>query len=152
MLRRLRSPDTSQLVWVDAVCIDQDNIDECNTQVVMMGQIHQTANGVLIDIGEKSDSSGEALEAITYCSEEALYSMRFGLPTRDILSELYDRPLFSRIWVLQEAFRSKEAVVMCGTDCIPWSTFTPFRIWVNSRPAGETEHWHVELPGIVLMF
>jgi hypothetical protein len=149
MLRRLRSSDATRLVWVDAICIDQGNIDERNAQVAMMGQIFQSARRVVIDIGETSDSSDEALHAIMHCSEQTLYAMDLGLRIKDAVSKLYERAWFGRVWVLQEAFRSKEAVVLCGTGLVPWSIFRPFRIWVDSRPAWETEHWHVALPSIV---
>lgn len=114
-----------------------------------MGQIYQSARRVVIDIGETSNSSDEALHAIMHCSEQTLYAMDLGLRIKDAVSKLYERAWFGRVWVLQEAFRSKEAVVLCGTGLVPWSIFRPFRIWVDSRPAGETEHWHVALPSMV---
>jgi hypothetical protein len=149
VLRRLRRSNEDRLVWVDAICIDQNSIEERNAQVTMMGQIYQEASRVIIDIGEESSNSDHALDAIMHCSEEALYGFEPGLHIRDTVNELYRRPWFKRVWVLQEVFRSKEALVLCGTRLIPWETFRPFRIWVDSRPAWESEHWHVELPAIV---
>ena len=148
-LRRLRSSDVSRLVWIDAICIDQGNVDERNAQLAMMGRIYQTACRVVIDIGEASDSSDQALEAINHSSGKALYQMELALNIKTPVQKLYDRALFGRVWVLQEVFQLKEAVVLCGTDLVPWQFFRPFRIWVDSRSAGETEHWHVELLGTV---
>jgi hypothetical protein len=149
VLRRLRDPNSPRLVWIDAICIDQGNVGERNAQVAIMGQIFQNARRVIIDIGEASPNSDRALHAIVNCSEKALYAMDLGLQIRDDVGELYRRPWFDRVWVLQEAFRSEEASVLCGTRLVPWASFRPFRIWVDSRPAWETEHWHVELPSIV---
>jgi hypothetical protein len=149
VLRRLRDPNSPRLVWIDAICIDQGNIGERNAQMAIMSQIYQNARRVVIDIGEASPSSDRALHAIMNCSEKVLYAMELGLQIRDDVGELYQRPWFERVWVLQETFRSEEATVLCGTTLVPWASFRPFKIWVDSRPAWESEHWHVELPGIV---
>lgn len=60
-LRRLRQQDTSRLLWVDAVCINQRNTQEKSHQVAMMGEIYERASQVLTWLGEpstKDDSSG----------------------------------------------------------------------------------------------
>jgi Heterokaryon incompatibility protein (HET) len=108
VLRRLRDLDSPRLVWVDAICIDQDDIDERNAQVAMMGQIYQNATRVIVDVGETSPDSDYALDAIVHCSEKALYAMELGLNIRNTVNELYRRPWFQRVWVLQEVFRSRE--------------------------------------------
>lgn len=41
-LRRLRRLDTARVMWIDRVCINQDNIDKCNTQVAIMPDIEAT--------------------------------------------------------------------------------------------------------------
>ena len=38
------------------------------------------------------------------------------------LTELFGRPWFTRIWVVQEAAAAREAVVVCGTHVVPWQT------------------------------
>jgi hypothetical protein len=149
VLRRLRDDNEPRIIWVDAICIDQDNIEERNAQVAIMGQIYQRASHVIIDIGEASKDSDLALDAITHCSDTGLYSFELGLEIRDAVNALYRRPWFNRVWVLQEAFMSKEATVLCGTRLVPWSIFRPRRIWVDSRPAHELEPWHVKLPASI---
>ncbi len=153
MLRRLRLAHRDRILWVDAICIDQSNTLEKDSQVAMMGRIYNRARRVIIDIGEASDTSHEALthlKALAYividCQQDVLHSFRSGMRMKEVINKLYERPWFSRIWVLQEAFMSQDAVVMCGTQMVPWWYFRSLRIWIDSRPARETEPWHAGLP------
>ena len=50
-LRRLRLSTKSRTIWVDAVCIDQNNIKERNHQVRQMGSIYASAQQVVIYLG-----------------------------------------------------------------------------------------------------
>ncbi|KAH8900489.1 HET-domain-containing protein, partial [Thozetella sp. PMI_491] len=51
-LRRLRLPTDSRSVWADAICIDQTNTPEKNTQVQMMGEIYRKAKRTVAWFGE----------------------------------------------------------------------------------------------------
>ena len=51
-LRRLRYADRPRLLWVDAICIDQDDVDEKNWQVTLMGDIFRRSKQALIWLGE----------------------------------------------------------------------------------------------------
>ncbi|OIW32297.1 hypothetical protein CONLIGDRAFT_563977, partial [Coniochaeta ligniaria NRRL 30616] len=50
-LRRIRLEGRSRLVWIDAICINQDSDAERTHQVQLMAQIHARANTVLMYIG-----------------------------------------------------------------------------------------------------
>lgn len=69
VLRRIRLSDVPRVVWVDAICINQDDDLERNTQVAMMGQIYHQAIRVIIDLGEESVHSNDAIDYIADCSE-----------------------------------------------------------------------------------
>ncbi|KAG7294085.1 hypothetical protein NEMBOFW57_004147 [Staphylotrichum longicolle] len=153
MLRRLRLAHKDRILWVDAICINQSDTLEKDAQVAMMGDVYNRARRVIIDIGEASKTSDEALtclEKVAYivvdCQRDILHSFQSGLWMKEVVNDLYQRPWFSRIWVLQEAFMAREAVVMCGTRMVPWWWFRPWRIWIDSTPAWEEEPWHAALP------
>ena len=42
-LRGLRKTDEPRVLWIDAICIDQKNVDERSSQVSMMGDIYREA-------------------------------------------------------------------------------------------------------------
>lgn len=50
-LLRLQDSD-SQAIWIDAICIDQENIDEKNSQLPLMRAIYTQALRVIIWLGE----------------------------------------------------------------------------------------------------
>jgi hypothetical protein len=50
-LRSIRYTKTRRTIWVDAICINQDDIIERNTQVAMMSEIYRRASQVLVSLG-----------------------------------------------------------------------------------------------------
>ncbi|KAH6664929.1 heterokaryon incompatibility protein-domain-containing protein, partial [Halenospora varia] len=50
-LSHLRHRDEEKILWVDALCINQDNLDERNHQVRQMGEIYSRASMVIIWLG-----------------------------------------------------------------------------------------------------
>jgi hypothetical protein len=51
-LIQLRSTTAPRLLWVDALCIDQDNQEEVGGQVAQMGAIYAGASNVIVWFGE----------------------------------------------------------------------------------------------------
>ncbi|KAG5783869.1 hypothetical protein H9Q73_002517 [Fusarium xylarioides] len=51
-LRRLRLEDETLVIWIDAVCINQDDLEERAQQVTLMSQIYSLASVVHIWLGE----------------------------------------------------------------------------------------------------
>ncbi|KAK1517856.1 heterokaryon incompatibility protein [Colletotrichum costaricense] len=51
-------------IWVDSLCINQDDTEERNAQVALMPQIYAAAIGVLAYLGPAADDSERALSAI----------------------------------------------------------------------------------------
>lgn len=51
-LQRLRAQDKDRLVWIDALCIDQSNVDERNHQIALMRRIYTAALRTIIWIGD----------------------------------------------------------------------------------------------------
>lgn len=75
-------------------------------------------------------SSDPSVQAIQRVLDEILLVLRLKNSARlAAITSLYQRPWFRRVWVIQEAVLSQNAVVCCGREWIPWSVF--FRaFWV----------------------
>ncbi|EMT68770.1 Heterokaryon incompatibility protein 6, OR allele, partial [Fusarium odoratissimum] len=56
-LRRLRWKRKKRVLWIDAICINQADVDEKNTQVPLMQKIYGQGQNVLVWLGEPTDGS-----------------------------------------------------------------------------------------------
>lgn len=63
-LRRFRLEDRNRYLWVDAVCINQNDLDERARQVSVMGDIYARASEVLVWLGEESSAESDGWIAI----------------------------------------------------------------------------------------
>ncbi|KAG4442480.1 hypothetical protein IFR05_002032 [Cadophora sp. M221] len=54
-LQFLRIPSGIRILWVDAICINQDDVEERNNQVSLMGSIYSSAWRVLCWLGDFKD-------------------------------------------------------------------------------------------------
>lgn len=61
-LRQTAVPEVSRALWVDAVCINQQNIEEVQSQVSIMGSIYRRATRVITYIGPERDDSTIAVD------------------------------------------------------------------------------------------
>lgn len=64
-LRYFRDISDEKTLWVDAVCINQQDNVEKGPQVQMMGQIYSKAARVLVWLGPAADGSDELLERMS---------------------------------------------------------------------------------------
>jgi hypothetical protein len=130
-LRRVRRPDSTRVVWLDAVCINQRDDDERSRQVSMMGDIYRHGAGNLIylgeqDIGPAVASMAAILDEI-HAEGDALTQLRNEMGAwqysntaikaqydHEALFDLYSIAWFRRLWVLQEAALARRNLCFCG--------------------------------------
>jgi hypothetical protein len=63
-LSHLRYPDQTRVLWADAICINQQDTDEKANQVQLMGQIYETAMGVIVWLGPEDPRDCRAFELV----------------------------------------------------------------------------------------
>jgi len=68
-LSHLRDKNLERILWVDAICINQADIQERSYQVRSMGKIYSKGSRVIVWLGEAVDNSDQALEAIRVAVE-----------------------------------------------------------------------------------
>lgn len=137
---RLRSPVLPRTLWIDQICIDQDNLQERKEQVTMMGDIYRRAQKVLIWLGEEDEDSRLGLnyvhillEALQPTFDSGVSEIKhsdliriIGLPSIksgawNALGRIFERAWFRRLWVLQEAALAEIALVICGGQTVAWN-------------------------------
>lgn len=148
-LRYLRRTDTAVLLWIDQICINQDDPKEKTQQVILMSKIYQRAWSTVVWLGEEANNSNGALETIStiagalqYYTDERAPDLedfeRMALPAPESakwfeLSDFLSRPWFQRVWVIQEIVLSHNIHFMCGEKCIPWSDVELFIICMEKH-------------------
>jgi hypothetical protein len=98
-LLRLRYRSFDRFLWVDAICINQENGQEKEHQIQYMPKIYGLANCVIVWLGEAADDSNRALEEIRFAGEKAPTSSPNDEAIRKPVLTLLQRPWFRRIWV-----------------------------------------------------
>ncbi|KAL9591699.1 MAG: hypothetical protein Q9179_007459 [Wetmoreana sp. 5 TL-2023] len=64
-LRRIRLPETNRVLWIDSICINQNDVPEKNHQVRLMSQIYRKASRVLVWLGEEDENGEDTMTALT---------------------------------------------------------------------------------------
>lgn len=113
-LRRLRYPDRTRVLWVDSICINQENENERNHQVWLMQRIYENALCVVVYLGDENADSSTALQALH--SPEKHLRLSPMSEERRALAALFQRPYFSRLWIVQEVALAKSLNFYCGSS------------------------------------
>ncbi|KAK0648689.1 heterokaryon incompatibility, partial [Cercophora newfieldiana] len=110
-LSRLRYPYQPRNLWVDAICINQQNDEEKAVQIQHMLTIYMKARTVVGWLGPESSQTKAAVYALRSHGAEGMeVSMSFLELSSEIyggLVDLYSRPWFRRLWVQQEVFAAR---------------------------------------------
>jgi Heterokaryon incompatibility protein (HET) len=133
-------------IWIDAICINQQNVDERNAQVVLMGDIYSCASEVIVWLGKDTAflSDVEWLHNKTLLLAEArdllnqlkindaqtlLYPINGTDETsRELLAKWEGywrffecRTWFTRAWTVQEFALASSIVIWCGSSKLCWT-------------------------------
>ena len=141
-LRHLRHPEQDRILWVDAICIDQENPKERGHQVEQMASIYNKAERVIIWLGEATNETDHVMHFMKQLDKQraehernkhsisdqqwldiwlpviARWSHDQMFPRRNGLMSLLGRSWFKRVWILQEVANARAAEVVCGTESV----------------------------------
>lgn len=98
-LLNLRDRFLERIIWIDAICIDQENLDERSQQVQIMAMIYSRAHRVIVWLGDVSDDTEGALENIQYAAIDRPAKNSNRQIDQSAVSNLLRREWFQRIWV-----------------------------------------------------
>ncbi|KAK0648409.1 heterokaryon incompatibility protein-domain-containing protein, partial [Cercophora newfieldiana] len=128
-LRSLRNRPQAAFLWIDAVCINQDDLQEREAQVELMRRIFSSATRTVVWLGEHDPSTRDAISCIELVKGEAQFipSMldpAHGCYVKEPLwtafAKLLARSWFERVWVYQEIAVSANVDLRCGPFSIVW--------------------------------
>lgn len=152
-LRHLKCPASARVLWIDAICINQDDLSERSSEVLNMDSIYSKARQVTVWLGPSRANSSLALETLRRLGEGVDYSvetnhisykpgslasslekdtnaLKSNANSWIAIKNLIHREWFSRLWVFQEIGLATNAIVVAGKDCLDWQVFTNGLLWV----------------------
>jgi hypothetical protein len=141
-LNSLRQVQKTGLVWIDAICINQQDLDERSQQIQIMSKIYSGAQHVIVYLGGEADGSQNVPTLCTQIMTACLFRGRSGTdaaamleaplepigmeelraaglpdvgdPAWDQLQAFCRRPWFVRKWVIQETVLARSLTFICG--------------------------------------
>ncbi|KAJ9631075.1 hypothetical protein H2203_001604 [Taxawa tesnikishii (nom. ined.)] len=125
-LQQLVTDKFNEFIWIDAICINQDDRSEKQHQIPLMGRIFAGAFYVLAWLGPASAQEEECFRALVFeptirasVSEEVKASLFPPLPDWKLfystVGRIFQRPWFQRLWVVQEVCLAKHIELLCGS-------------------------------------
>ncbi|TGO13676.1 hypothetical protein BTUL_0065g00320 [Botrytis tulipae] len=138
-LRHLQLPDRKRSVWIDQLCLNQDDNEERLSQVHLMYDVYSQCSRCLVWLGEiDPESSVEdakvALDLILFISDKNKKALiptsisstntpTFKIYLRALASVGYAKnSWWKRIWTVQEAILPSEILFHWGPLQIPWGS------------------------------
>lgn len=135
--RLRRDSGSDRVLWVDALCINQEDNVEKSGQVAMIGDIFGKADSVLAWVGEHANKSEELCQRLSqrpmlsyweeeteYIEYEQLIAYDLGITDQEYRVQAWqsflDRPWFSRTWIVQEVVVAKQLLIHCGDAVVSW--------------------------------
>ncbi|KAE8443871.1 hypothetical protein EG329_001280 [Mollisiaceae sp. DMI_Dod_QoI] len=173
-LQHLRTTGNDEILWVDAICIDQNNDLERSHQVRQMSSIYKGAEEVVVWLGGGTKETDIFMDCMKQLHESAvqqggdwrlsaqlwLYHQAeiqstFGQATtdptaswREGLGLILSRPWFRRIWVLQEIANARVATILCGSKSVSSRTFAQAPSLIGLKPSSHCQALLDIMPGL----
>ena len=132
---------TDEILWIDALCIDQCNDAERNHQVRLMGNIYSSAKQVLVWLGHGDRDIAQVLRItasrhaatsrkpngchVGYEFEMAFESQyaaieRPARPFWKVYQDLCSLPYWGRVWIIQEFVLNRSVIMLYGNVRCCW--------------------------------
>jgi hypothetical protein len=122
----------SRLVWIDAICINQEDLEERSSQVQLMRDLYQRSARVLVWLGNLPTAND--ITRILVSKKIAIAGLdsssgEWGIRPVDFTAiiNLLQNPYWSRTWIIQEIAVAKSVIIMYGpssrTHRMTWDQF-----------------------------
>lgn len=102
--------DHTPLIFIDQLCIDQENNDERSHQVHNMAKIYRTAEEVILWLGEGSKLGEEGFQVLNGTESHQKYDLA------PFWNHLESQRYWTRVWVVQEIVLARKVFLWWGTE------------------------------------
>lgn len=120
----LRTQDEYNWLWIDGICINQEDVEEKASQVSLMHKIYNTADAVIVWLGMRDGEIDQAIDYVQDAKQSRWHTSFYESKRMSTLRRLFERSLFQRLWVMQEIAYAKDIICFLGERRIPWNILT----------------------------
>ncbi|KAJ4232147.1 hypothetical protein NW759_002535 [Fusarium solani] len=131
--------DTKVRIWIDQICINQNDNTEKEHQVQLMSKIYSQARLVVGWLGVEADDSSFAMASFRFLARKNVAKdpewntpseinlfLEMANPRKRLgraCISLVQRPWFHRLWIVQEVALARHLDLRCGTSSISAEIF-----------------------------
>lgn len=160
-LQHLRQKNEDRILWIDAICIDQNDLKERGHQVQQMPAIYENARQVVIWLGVATPETDLVFSYMRKLERHSFhYTCKDWAPADDrwkflwssvtlsmkrvdggnmsrqraVFNGLLARPWFQRVWIPQEVAKARRAKVMCGNRTVSSRIFAVMSTLLQIKP------------------
>ncbi|KAL6702944.1 hypothetical protein ACN47E_000786 [Coniothyrium glycines] len=171
-LKQARKGTKGRKLWIDSICLDQQNDQEKSAHVPKMRLIYMKAELTISWLGAEYDQSTDAIAYARRLNKWYIdnhsdpqplsgekqqnakvdFQVKVGDRSLEALLRLLERPYFDRTWIVQEIVVSREVYLMCGDQIIHWAFLVnaivclrTLHIWVFEFYDGRRLHGPISL-------
>ncbi|TGO29531.1 hypothetical protein BPAE_0014g00830 [Botrytis paeoniae] len=135
---------TEYVLWVDAICINQDDIAERNRQLTIMPYVYERAKLVVIWL--KND---ELISPPVWPDPEKMSPFELSGHTQqykdqrslfNYLMIVCSNEYWKRLWIVQEIGKARKLIIFFGQELIDWQRFVesitlnwPYPAWITQE-------------------
>jgi hypothetical protein len=150
-LRYLRRPQHDRYVWIDFLCINQEDLVEKSVQIPRMRSIYSKASTVIIWLGESP-----ALESISkHCDNNCEQDHGFLDCSRhkeEVWEAIVLYTWFERAWVRQEVHAAQRLNICSPYFSAPWENFIKSFKILSTRDVARREKAFQNIEAINLLY
>lgn len=122
--------------WIDAICIDQNNDAEKEAQLRIMRHIYASAAEVIAWVGPGNPNTNPTMRVLQSIEQETFLSIFKSKPYErsrifHTLEDLFNRPYWTRVWILQELAVSRNTRLVCGEGELDWMQLVRIATWTS---------------------
>jgi hypothetical protein len=148
-MEQLRPKFLDTVFWIDAICINQDDVVELSSQVPLMRSIYSSAKKTIVWMGKTNTTMEKAFKYFEDLWETSTrYEEDPGFPgvcvqrhprllsreSCDLIISFFENEWWKRVWTYQECILSNYVDLVCGDASLDWTTFE--QAWEPLRTLG----------------
>ena len=124
-LQHIRNPKQPITLWVDAISINQNDVNEKNQQVPLMAFIYSRSVEVVVWLGShKSPDYMTTMNAYHYHEEHKIPLQETAwMSIEPFIYRLTHEEYWKRAWIIQEIGMATSIKVLFGKEHLPWTNF-----------------------------